>query len=70
MNSHDADKLNIKDGSRVRVNSEAGSVKIRVSVKDAVLPGNVYLPIHPLNGSQKLTAPDGTPCFVNIEADI
>ncbi len=70
MNSHDADKLNIKDGSRVRVTSEAGSVKVRVSVKDAVLNGNVYLPIHPLNGSQKLTAPDGTPCFVNIEADI
>ena len=70
MNSHDADKNNIKDGSRVRVASEAGSVEVRVSVKDVVLSGNIYLPIHPLNGSQKLTAPNGTPCFVNIEAII
>jgi len=70
MNSHDADKLNIKDGSTVRVNSETGSVVVKENIKDEVLPGNVKKTIHPLNGSQKLIAPDGTPCFVTIEADI
>lgn len=68
INTKDAGMLSIKDGSRVRVVSEISSVQVRVSVKDSVLSGNVYLPIHPVNGSQKLIAPDGAPCFVNIEA--
>lgn len=68
INPKDARRLNIMDGSKVKVFSEAGSTEVKVSIKDAVMPGNVYLPIHPLNGSQKVTASDGVPCFVNIEA--
>lgn len=68
MNHRDAEKMNIRDGSIVKVSSSVGRVEARVSVKDTVLPGNLYLPIHPLNGSQKLFSPDGGPCHVMIEA--
>lgn len=68
ISSHDAGKLNIKDGSKVKISSTVGSVEARVSIKDTVLPGNLYLPIHPLNGSQKIYSPDGAPCFVKLEA--
>jgi predicted molibdopterin-dependent oxidoreductase YjgC len=65
---HDAEKLGIKDGFKVKVTSEWGSVEVKVSVSDTVLPGNAYLPIHPINGSQRIVSPDGSPCFVRIEA--
>ena len=68
INSQDAGKLHIKDGYKVKVTSETGTVEAKVSIKDTVMPGTVYLPIHPLNGSQKLISPDGGPCFVKIEA--
>ena len=68
INLADAEMLQIKDGTRVRVTSDNGSVETKVSVKDSVLPGNIYLPIHPLNGSQRLFSPHGSPCFVKIEA--
>ena len=68
INHHDAERLHIKDGYKARVTSETGTVETKVSVRDTVLPGNAYLPIHPLNGSQKLTSPHGSHCFVKIEA--
>lgn len=70
INTHDAERLNIKGGSKVRVSSVFGSVETEVSIKDTVLPGNLYLAIHPLNGSQKLYSSDGGPCFVKLEAII
>ncbi len=66
INHKDAEKLKIKDGAKVKLISEAGSVEVKASVKDAVMSGNVYLPIHPVNGSQRLLSPQGGPCFVNI----
>lgn len=68
INAHDAGRLNINDGDRVRVSSVVGSIETKTSVKDAVMPGNLYLPIHSINGSQKLISPDGGPCFVKLEA--
>lgn len=68
MNSEDAGRMNLTGGSRVRISSEGGSVEVKVSVMDAVLSSNLYLPIHPKNGSQRLFSPDGSPCFVNIAA--
>lgn len=68
INHHDAERLHIKDGYKAKMTSETGSVEAKVSVRDTVLQGNVYLPLHPLNGSQKLVSPHGSPCFVKIEA--
>lgn len=70
MNHKDADKLNLKDGSRVRISSEVEAIEAKVSLKYTVQPGNLYLPIHPLNGSHKLYSPAGGPCFVKLEAVI
>jgi formate dehydrogenase alpha subunit len=42
----DATRLGIKNNDLVRVTSRRGSVTVNVRISDAVLPGNVFMPMH------------------------
>jgi anaerobic selenocysteine-containing dehydrogenase len=44
VNPADAERLDVKDGERVRVRSRAGSLEVTAEVTDAVMPGVVSIP--------------------------
>ncbi|HEX8947363.1 MAG TPA: molybdopterin dinucleotide binding domain-containing protein, partial [Dissulfurispiraceae bacterium] len=46
MNPVDAERLQVKDGERVRVSSRRGTVEIKVKVTDRSQEGNVFLAFH------------------------
>ena len=44
MHAADAEALNVKDGQKVRVTTEAGSVEIEVEVTETARRGHVVIP--------------------------
>lgn len=44
MNAGDAAELNVKDGRKVRITTEAGTLEIEVEVTDMARPGHVVIP--------------------------
>ncbi len=46
MNPGDMEKLNIKDGEKVKVKSRRGSIEIKAAASDRVFPGLVFIPFH------------------------
>jgi formate dehydrogenase major subunit/formate dehydrogenase alpha subunit len=46
MHPDDVAKLNIQDGSRVKVSSPGGSIGLKVRSTDRVTPGVVFIPMH------------------------
>jgi len=46
ISRHDAAKLGIKDGQRVKVDSRRGSLSIAVRVSDIVDKGTIFIPMH------------------------
>lgn len=46
INPHDAERLGIRDGKRVRVSSRRGSIEVRAVVTHRVPQGTVFIPFH------------------------
>lgn len=46
INPQDAEKLGLKQGSRVKVSSKLGEIVIEANITDGITPGVVFIPFH------------------------
>ncbi len=46
ISPQDAEKLGLKQRSKVRVSSKIGEIFIKISITDKITPGVVFIPFH------------------------